>query len=555
MSTESARLALTDGFCQVVRVENGDVLRRLRYTFELNDQAVINLFEHGGLTVNRELISNLLKKDDDPSYEACSNVQLAAFLNGLIREKRGTREGESGPPPLESSLNNNDILRKLKIALSLRQEDLLELMALAGMPLGRAEISALFRKPNHAHYRQCQDQLLRNFLQGLQLKLRATPVTKSEPTVPSSLATESFDSLPGFLWTPEFRKQFERDGITAPTSPQSLAFEAIVFGKHVLIDSGTGTGKTLAYVLPLLLHLEQNPAARVVCLAPAAELAIQTLNVINRYKTPDLAVGALVGGGNQNKQKDRIQKSTRLIVGTPGRVLESIGARKLKGITTFVLDEPEPILNSKDAAFLLEVFSRPPRPQLIVAGATFGRASKALVEQFMSERLIHAQSESSPLTSQITHHRLRVRDAGDRDLQLLRFLEQENQDRSIVYVNQAHLIRHLFRFLMDAEIPTVSLSEERTKQQCKEALLTFSQGEAQVLLTTDRAATGIDLKGVPWVVHYEPPRSPQAYVHRAGRTGRAKMSGRSLCLIADSERFILKGLEKELGIAFGDFRV
>src|SRR5690606_10176379 len=149
------------------------------------------------------------------------------------------------------------------------------------------------------------------------------------------------------------------------------------------------------------------------------------------------------------------------------------------------------------------------------------------------EGLVRARSESAPLVSNIAHHCLRVRDAGDRDLQLVRFLEQDNKDRSIVYVNDAHLIRHLFRSLTDAGIPTVTLSDERTKQQRQEALRTFSQGEAQVLLTTDRAATGIDVAGVPWVVHFQPPRSPQGYVHRAGRTGRAGLSGRSLALISD----------------------
>src|SRR5690606_10095501 len=97
--------------------------------------------------------------------------------------------------------------------------------------------------------------------------------------------------------------------------------------------------------------------------------------------------------------------------------------------------------------------------------------------------------------------------------------------------------------------------QDRTKQQCKEALSTFARGEAQVLLTTDRVATGIDLKGVPWVVHYELPHSPQAYVHRAGRTGRAGSSGRSLAIFDDSQRFILSKLEKDLGISFQDFRV
>ena len=151
---------------------NGDVLRRLRYAFDFNDQAVIDLFAAGGLEVTRALISDLLKKEEDPAHQPCSNVQLAAFLNGLIRQKRGAREGEEGPPALEEELNNNIVLRKLKIALNLKEEDMRYLLELAGLPVGRAELSALFRKPGHQHYRQCQDQLLRNFLRGLQINLR-----------------------------------------------------------------------------------------------------------------------------------------------------------------------------------------------------------------------------------------------------------------------------------------------------------------------------------------------------------------------------------------------
>jgi len=160
-------------------VNNNDVLRRLRYTFDLPDQQVIHLFGLGGLVVTRELISNLLKKDDDPNHQPCSNVQLAAFLNGLIVSKRGAKEGApatsvaSASPALEHQLSNNDKLRKLKIALSLNESDMHELMALAGMPLSRPELSALFRRKDHPHYRACQDQLLRNFLLGLQLKHRS----------------------------------------------------------------------------------------------------------------------------------------------------------------------------------------------------------------------------------------------------------------------------------------------------------------------------------------------------------------------------------------------
>lgn len=153
-------------------MNNSDVLRRLRYTFDFADQQVIDLFEAGGLVVNRELISNLMKKEDDLNHLSCSNEQLAAFLNGLIVKKRGQKEGTVGPPSLEQRLTNNDKLRKLKIALNLKDADILDLLLLSGMPLSRSELSALFRKIDHKHYRECQDQLLRNFLRGLQLKYR-----------------------------------------------------------------------------------------------------------------------------------------------------------------------------------------------------------------------------------------------------------------------------------------------------------------------------------------------------------------------------------------------
>lgn len=555
-------------------MNNNDVLRRLRYTFDFGDQAVIDLFAAGGLVVTRELISNLLKKDEDPNRQPCSNTQLAAFLNGFIIKKRGPKKGLEGPPPPERELSNNTKLRKLKIALNLDDAGMLEMMELAGMPLSRAELSALFRKPGHKHFRECQDQLLRNFLRGLQIKFRdgvpsKVPTDAKEPNdqkpqkdqnlphkaKPSiSLGATAFSALPGLVSRPELEQALNDDGITSPSEPQRLAFEAILAGKHVVIDSGTGTGKTLAYLLPLLQRLESDPTSRVVCLAPAAELAVQTLKVATRYKPEALHVGVLQSGGNQRKQKDAVQKSTRLVTGTPGRVMEAISDRKLKGVTTFVIDEPEPILGSKDAELLLEVLSRPPFPQVVIAGATFGLNSERLI-QSLGDGVVRLKAEESPLVSLISHLRLRVRDAGDRDLHLARFLQKEDQDRAIVYVNQAHLIRHAFRHLEDAGIPTVSLSQDRTKQQCAQALRAFSRGEVQVLLTTDRAATGIDVKGVPWVVHYELPHSPQGYVHRAGRTGRAGTKGRSLVLVSDAERFIIKRLEGELGIAFEDFRI
>lgn len=149
---------------------NNDILRRIRYTFAFNDTKMMNIFALADLEVTREQISDWLKKDDDPAFEAISDVLFASFLNGLINQNRGKKDGEQPVP--EKRLNNNIILRKLKIALDLKNEDVIELMKLAEFELSKHELSALFRKQGHKHYRECKDQILRNFLQGMQLKYR-----------------------------------------------------------------------------------------------------------------------------------------------------------------------------------------------------------------------------------------------------------------------------------------------------------------------------------------------------------------------------------------------
>lgn len=150
---------------------NNDVLRRVRYIFDLSDSKMIQIFALGKLEVTREEVSIWLKKDDDPDYKNCTDKQMAHFLNGLIVEKRGLKE-DGTQPETEKRLNNNMIFMKLKIALNLKAEDVLEVIALTEFRLSKHELSAFFRKSNHAHYRECKDQVLRNFLNGLMLRYR-----------------------------------------------------------------------------------------------------------------------------------------------------------------------------------------------------------------------------------------------------------------------------------------------------------------------------------------------------------------------------------------------
>ena len=149
-------------------MSNNDILRRIRYLFNFNDLKVVELFKLVNYDTDEETIINWLKKEDDPELIEMTDKELATFLNGLIIEKRGMREGPL--PEAEDPLSNNMILRKLKIALDLKTDDILDLFALIDKKLSKHELSAFFRNSDHKSYRPFMDQYLRNFLNALQTK-------------------------------------------------------------------------------------------------------------------------------------------------------------------------------------------------------------------------------------------------------------------------------------------------------------------------------------------------------------------------------------------------
>ena len=149
---------------------NNDVLRRLRYAFDFDDSKMIAIFGLADHKVTRAQVSDWLKKDEDPEMQELEDVELAIFLNGLINDRRGKKEGAQAEP--EKRINNNIILRKLKIALDLKAEDILEILALKEMKISKHELSAFFRKPDNRHFRNCKAQILRNFIEGVQLMYR-----------------------------------------------------------------------------------------------------------------------------------------------------------------------------------------------------------------------------------------------------------------------------------------------------------------------------------------------------------------------------------------------
>jgi uncharacterized protein YehS (DUF1456 family) len=151
---------------------NNDVMRRVRYIFDFSDKQMIEVFSQADYEASQTQLHAWLRKDDDPEFVECSDILFSLFLNGLINLKRGKREGVEAP--VERRLNNNIILNKLKIALNLKAEDVLEMMDLSGFKISKHELSAFFRKPENRPYRECKDQILRNFLKGMQIKIRGS---------------------------------------------------------------------------------------------------------------------------------------------------------------------------------------------------------------------------------------------------------------------------------------------------------------------------------------------------------------------------------------------
>ena len=151
-------------------MDNNDILRRLRYVFDLTDTEIANMFNLAGAEVELKEVAGWLKKEDHPEFKPCDDEQMATFLNGFILARRGKKDGVQPVP--ETRINNNMVLRKLRIALDYKSADMLKALALADLPISEHELSAFFRKTGHKHYRECKDQMLRNFLEGLRIKYR-----------------------------------------------------------------------------------------------------------------------------------------------------------------------------------------------------------------------------------------------------------------------------------------------------------------------------------------------------------------------------------------------
>jgi superfamily II DNA/RNA helicase len=364
--------------------------------------------------------------------------------------------------------------------------------------------------------------------------------------------SESEFALEGLNITPSWASALAQEGIARPSPVQAALVGPILAGQDVLAHSATGTGKTLAYMLPLMQRVSCDPRFRVVIIAPSPELAIQILRVAETYKPQDAKSVGLVGGGNIARQKDKLKKFPQIMVGTPGRILELIamGKIKLKTISAFVLDEADEILSAQNQELIYDACHHESfAAQLICASASYGPASHDFVKNFMRPERAVVVIEDAPIQTNIVHMAAPY-DASRKEVALLRLLDKHKIKQALVFVNRLPHVQHLYRFCNERGVPTGGLSAEGGKQSRQAAIQDFVKHKTRLLVATDAVARGIDIKELPWVIHYEMARTAQTYLHRAGRVGRAGAHGHSLVLVAPQEAHLVRDYAKELNIEF-----
>lgn len=354
---------------------------------------------------------------------------------------------------------------------------------------------------------------------------------------------------------PELVTALAKQAITVPTPIQAAGIPVLLEGKDAYLNAETGTGKTLAYLLPLFCRLDLAEAApQLVVIAPTHELAIQ----IQRQCT-DLAqhsgwavrVLLLIGGTSKDRQLDKLKKKPHIVVGSPGRILELIRMEKLKThrIKAVVVDEADRLLVEESLPDLLGILKAAPRQrQLVFASATEQEESAAAIAS-IAPGLLSVRTAAAPVNPNIEHLFL-VCEERDKPDALRSLLHALLPQRAMVFVHRNETAERVSDKLAYHHIPVADLHGAYDKRDRKQAMDEFRAGTVRVMIASDVAARGLDIGGVTHIFNLDVPTQSKAYLHRVGRTARAGASGVALSLMTEEETRLVRRFEKELNIRF-----
>ncbi len=353
---------------------------------------------------------------------------------------------------------------------------------------------------------------------------------------------------------PESLRAIADQGYTQPTPVQEQAIPAILTGRDLLAGAQTGTGKTAAFVLPMLqtLHATRGPGPRTVrglVVVPTRELALQVEQSIRVYGAhrPVRSV-AIFGGMRMDRQVRALRHGAEVVVATPGRLLDHVRQRTidLSRVEILVLDEADRML---DMGFIHDIkkilHELPTERQSLLFSATFTPHIRRLAEELLREPVsidVAPRNATAAPIRQVVHPVDRSR---KRHL-LAHMLRSKQTEQALVFTRTKHGANRLAEQLGKDGISATAIHGNKSQSQRVRALTAFKNGQSQVLVATDIAARGLDIEALPHVVNYELPSVPEDYVHRIGRTGRAGLEGTATSLVGIEEQELMRAIESLL---------
>jgi ATP-dependent RNA helicase DeaD len=348
--------------------------------------------------------------------------------------------------------------------------------------------------------------------------------------------------------------------ISDPTPIQSAAIPVLMAGKDAYLNAETGTGKTLAYLLPLFTRIDPAQAAtQVVIVAPTHELAIQ----IHRQSC-DLAQNAgrairsvlLIGGTATDRQIEKLKAKPHVVVGSPGRIVELIERGKLKTphIRSIVIDEADRLLHDESLEWIQKIVSvAPPARQLIFASATIESQTRQVMGTLSPDA--EMLCPGTVAVNENIEHLYLVCEERDKPDVLRKLLHAFDVPRSIVFVHRNDVAERVAAKLAHHKLVVADLNAELNKMDRKQAMDGIRSGAIRIMIASDLAARGLNILGVTHVFNLDVPTMSKAYLHRVGRTARAGAKGMAISLVTEIEARLIRRYEQELGITIQCVRI
>jgi ATP-dependent RNA helicase DeaD len=348
--------------------------------------------------------------------------------------------------------------------------------------------------------------------------------------------------------------------ISVPTDIQEKTLPLILNHPEDLVAvAKTGAGKTVAFGVPLLQLIDiENPNVQVVILAPTRELGQQIHGNLVAYaaEIPSISMASVCGGISIKPQIERLKTATHIVVATPGRLVDLVkrGAINIKQLSYLVLDEADEMVSALKQDLDLIVKEVPKSRRTLLFTATLSGAIKQLVQNYMSKHVIHIEANMKTVGHQGIDHQYVVVEPIEKLNVLMHFLSSKEGERGIIFCKTKAAVNKLAKNLAINKFSSGALHGSLSQGIRDRIMGQFREGYIDILVATDLAARGIDVKEVSYVVNYHLPDTYEAYVHRSGRTARAGAKGLSLTILQQEEIEELPEFEQELGISFKEFK-